>query len=81
MLPAFVLLADLVDIPFGQVFCLIFGWRVGVSRAHGLIEMEICHVGPMADDFHAAFGLGADEKRVSPNDLAGLALAAAEALK
>lgn len=38
------------------------------------------HVGPMAEDFHATFGLGPDD-RIAPRDLAGVALAAAQALK
>ncbi len=39
------------------------------------------HVGPMAQDFHAAFGLGADEKHIAPGDAAGLGLAAIQALQ
>lgn len=39
------------------------------------------HLSPMAEDFHAAFGLGPDNKHVAPSDLAGVALAAAKALK
>lgn len=38
------------------------------------------HVGPMAEDFYALFGLGADEEHISPKDLAGVALAAIQAL-
>lgn len=38
------------------------------------------HVGPMAEDFHAAFGLGPGDG-IAPRDLAGVALAAAKALK
>ncbi len=38
------------------------------------------HVGPMAQDFHAAFGLGRDDKHIAPGDLAGLGLAAIQAL-
>lgn len=38
------------------------------------------HVGPMAEDFYAAFGLGPDSKHVSPGDMAGVSLAAAKAL-
>lgn len=37
------------------------------------------HVGPMAEDFHAAFGLGPDDG-IAPRNLAGVALAAAKAL-
>lgn len=38
------------------------------------------HLGPMAEDFHTAFGLGPDNG-IAPRDLAGVALAAAKALK
>jgi hypothetical protein len=34
------------------------------------------HVGPMAQDFYAAFGLGPDERHITPLDAAGVALAA-----
>lgn len=39
------------------------------------------HMGPMAEDFHVLFGLGPDDKHIAPKDLAGVALAAAKALK
>lgn len=39
------------------------------------------HAGPMAEDFHEVFGLGPDNKHIAPRDLAGLALAAAQALR
>lgn len=39
------------------------------------------HMGPMAEDFHAVFGLGPDDKHIAPKDLAGVALAAIKALK
>jgi hypothetical protein len=38
------------------------------------------HIGPMAQDFHAAFGLGATETRISTIDADGVALAAIKAL-
>lgn len=38
------------------------------------------HFGPMAQDFHAAFGLGHDDTQVAPADMAGIALAAIQAL-
>ena len=34
----------------------------------------------MAQDFHAAFGLGPDEKHIAPLDAAGVALAAIQGL-
>lgn len=39
------------------------------------------HAGPVAEDFHAAFGLGASDNMIAPSDLAGVALAAAKALQ
>lgn len=39
------------------------------------------HVGPMAQDFSAAFGLGHDDTHLAPSDVAGVSLAAAQALK
>ncbi|WP_456374246.1 tail fiber domain-containing protein [Thiolapillus sp.] len=38
------------------------------------------HIGPMAQDFYAAFGLGGSDKRISMVDAAGVALAAIKAL-
>lgn len=38
------------------------------------------HMGPMAQDFYAAFGLGQDDKHLSPMDTNGVALAAVQAL-
>jgi hypothetical protein len=38
------------------------------------------HVGPMAQDFHAAFGLGTDNKHIATVDADGVALAAIQGL-
>ena len=38
------------------------------------------HVGPMAEDFYAAFGLGADDKHIAAADAAGVALGAIQGL-
>jgi len=43
-------------------------------------ETGIRHIGPMAQDFYAAFGTGADEKGISSLDGTGVALAAIQAL-
>jgi hypothetical protein len=43
-------------------------------------QPEVRHVGPMAQDFKAAFGLGDDEKRISLGDAQGVALAAIQGL-
>lgn len=38
------------------------------------------HLGPVAEDFHAAFGLGGDDKHIATGDLGGVALAAIQGL-
>jgi endosialidase-like protein len=38
------------------------------------------HLGPMAQDFAAAFGLGADDRHILPLDAGGVALAAIQGL-
>ena len=42
-------------------------------------EPEVRHLGPMAQDFHAAFGLGENDTGIAPADMAGVALAAIQA--
>jgi len=42
---------------------------------------SVRHIGPMAQDFHAAFGLGTDETKISPRDMAGVSIAAVKALR
>mgnify|MGYP001547526099 CR=1 FL=1 len=39
------------------------------------------HLGPMAQDFYQAFGLGKDEKHIASLDMAGVALASIQALQ
>ena len=43
-------------------------------------DPAVRHVGPMAQDFHAAFGLGADDKTIGTLDADGVALAAIQGL-
>jgi hypothetical protein len=43
-------------------------------------DSSVRHMGPMAQDFHASFGLGADEKRITSVDADGVALAAIQGL-
>ncbi|MDY7094869.1 MAG: tail fiber domain-containing protein [Acidobacteriota bacterium] len=38
------------------------------------------HIGPVAQDFHAAFGVGADDRHISTTDADGVAFAAIQAL-
>jgi hypothetical protein len=53
---------------------LISEWRF--KQGTGAVR----HVGPMAEDFRAAFGLGADGETLSVTDVSGVALAAIQAL-
>jgi hypothetical protein len=39
------------------------------------------HIGPMAEDWHATFGLGTNNKGVACRDMAGVALAAIQSLR
>ncbi|NJN16821.1 MAG: tail fiber domain-containing protein [Oscillochloris sp.] len=39
------------------------------------------HMGPVAQDFYAAFGLGIDERHIAPLDANGVALAAIQELQ
>ncbi len=39
------------------------------------------HIGPVAEDFHAAFELGASNRYIAPTDMAGVALASVKALQ
>jgi hypothetical protein len=43
-------------------------------------DPSIRHLGPMAQDFYAAFGLGEDERHISTLDADGVALAAIQGL-
>lgn len=44
------------------------------------IDQGARHFGPMAEEFSAAYGLGASESKIAPSDMAGLALAASKTL-
>lgn len=53
-----------------------------ISRWHYKSDEDsVPHVGPMAQDFHAAFGVGPDERHITTVDADGVALAAIQALK
>ncbi len=43
-------------------------------------ESAIRHIGPMAQDFYAAFNVGTDDKHIAPIDEGGVALAAIQGL-
>jgi hypothetical protein len=43
-------------------------------------DPSVRHIGPMAQDFHTAFGVGEDDRRISSVDADGVALAAIQGL-
>jgi len=51
-----------------------------ISRWNFKTESSVQHVGPVAQDFHAAFGLGMDDKHIATVDADGVALAAIQGL-
>jgi hypothetical protein len=51
-----------------------------ISRWNFIGDAETPHIGPMAQDFHAAFGTGTDEKHIATVDADGVALAAIQGL-
>jgi hypothetical protein len=53
---------------------------IPISRWNFKGDAETPHVGPMAQDFHAAFGLGTDERHIATVDADGVALAAIQGL-
>ncbi len=57
-----------------EVFVPILTWNYKSQ------DDSIRHMGPMAQDFRAAFGLGADDKHISTVDADGVALSAVQEL-
>jgi hypothetical protein len=54
--------------------------RLPIKRWSYITERGVRHVGPMAQDFYAAFGVGEDDKHITSIDEDGVALAAIKAL-
>ena len=44
-------------------------------------DPDVRHIGPMAQDFHAAFGMGDDERRINMVDAFGVLLGCVQALR
>lgn len=56
--------------------------KVPVSTWNYINEgQQVRHIGPMAEDFHQAFGLGTNNISIGVQDLAGVSLAAVKALE
>ncbi len=54
--------------------------ELDVSRWNFIQEKGVQRLGPMAQDFHALFGLGTDDRHINPMDVASVALAAVQGL-
>ena len=55
--------------------------RIPISRwSYNSEDPRIQHIGPMSQDFHAAFGLGQDDKHIDTIDADGVALAAIQGM-
>ncbi len=51
-----------------------------IMRWNYKTDTNTVHVGPMAQDFHATFNVGPDEKHIATVDEEGVALAAIQGL-
>jgi hypothetical protein len=51
-----------------------------ITSWHYTNDVATPHVGPMAQDFYAAFNVGADDKHITTTDESGVALAAIQGL-
>ena len=49
---------------------------MSIARWNFKGDANTTHLGPMAQDFHAVFGLGGDDKDIATVDADGVALAA-----
>jgi hypothetical protein len=54
--------------------------RLPITEWNDKAEKGVKHIGPVAQDFYAAFGLGNDDKSISTIDPSGIALAAIQEL-
>ena len=55
-------------------------WALPISTWSFTNAVNTRHIGPMAQDFHAAFGMGDNNKTIGPRDANGVALAAIQGL-
>ena len=62
-----------------QVLDALIGMPVSTWRYRGQSD-AVQHIGPMAQDFYAAFGLGEDSRYISSVDAGGVALASIQGL-
>ena len=70
---------DIVPVDGGKVLEKVLGLPIS-EWTYKAGDPSVRHVGPMAQDFRASFGLGKDDKTISFHDPAGVALAAIQGL-
>ena len=71
--------SDIVDVKPQEILAKVAD--LPISTWHFKADApQVHHLGPMAQDFAAAFGLGEDDRHISPLDVAGVSLAAVQAL-
>jgi hypothetical protein len=54
--------------------------QVPIAKWNYIADEPVPHIGPMAQDFYAAFGVGEDDTHISTIDASGVALAAIQGL-
>ena len=70
---------DVVDVRPEEVLAKVVSLPISTWHYKG-DDTSVQHLGPMAQDFAAAFGLGQDDRHIAPLDAAGVSLAAIQAL-
>jgi hypothetical protein len=70
---------DIFDVQPDEVLAKVDSLPISTWRYKG-DAADVHHLGPMAQDFSAAFGLGEDDRHIAPLDAAGVSLAAIQAL-
>jgi len=70
---------DIVGVQPEEVLAKVMNLPISTWHYKG-DATSVQHLGPMAQDFAATFGLGADDRHIAPLDVAGVSLAAIQAL-
>lgn len=70
---------DFEPVDSGQVLAGVLALPITTWRYRAEAE-DVRHLGPMAQDFHAAFGLGGSQRSIATVDADGVALAAIQGL-
>jgi hypothetical protein len=71
--------SDILDVQPQEILAKVADLPISTWHFKGDAP-EVRHLGPMSQDFAAAFGLGPDNRHISPLDAAGVSLAAVKAL-